>query len=116
MNSQPSLFSLCIRKFWLIALTSLLLTIAASASNEKVLYSFSGAIDGFWPNAVTFDGQGNLFGTAQQGGVGVSGTVFELSPRSGGGWTLKVLHSFTGGPRSEEHTSELQSPMYLVCR
>src|ERR1017187_7059148 len=21
-----------------------------------------------------------------------------------------------GGPRSEEHTSELQSPMYLVCR
>src|SRR5437763_13408163 len=23
---------------------------------------------------------------------------------------------FTGGTRSEEHTSELQSPMYLVCR
>src|SRR5437764_9921609 len=22
----------------------------------------------------------------------------------------------TGSPRSEEHTSELQSPMYLVCR
>ena len=24
--------------------------------------------------------------------------------------------TYDGGPRSEEHTSELQSPMYLVCR
>src|SRR5437879_8052135 len=24
--------------------------------------------------------------------------------------------AWAGGPRSEEHTSELQSPMYLVCR
>src|SRR5437762_9122474 len=28
-----------------------------------------------------------------------------------------VLHCYTGSrSRSEEHTSELQSPMYLVCR
>src|SRR5437762_10536679 len=26
------------------------------------------------------------------------------------------LHLAEPGPRSEEHTSELQSPMYLVCR
>src|SRR5437762_6472663 len=26
------------------------------------------------------------------------------------------LEDTTGEPRSEEHTSELQSPMYLVCR
>src|SRR5215210_9195189 len=26
------------------------------------------------------------------------------------------LHGPAGGVRSEEHTSELQSPMYLVCR
>src|SRR5947208_9159274 len=25
-------------------------------------------------------------------------------------------HFFVGGPRSEEHTSELQSPDHLVCR
>src|SRR5437762_4196382 len=25
-------------------------------------------------------------------------------------------NTYTGCPRSEEHTSELQSPMYLVCR
>src|SRR5437879_9475331 len=27
-----------------------------------------------------------------------------------------LLARSRGGPRSEEHTSELQSPMYLVCR
>src|SRR5437764_7688945 len=27
-----------------------------------------------------------------------------------------ATHSFAIGLRSEEHTSELQSPMYLVCR
>src|SRR5437763_13011514 len=29
---------------------------------------------------------------------------------------LSVLHRRVDEPRSEEHTSELQSPMYLVCR
>src|SRR5437763_1579474 len=28
----------------------------------------------------------------------------------------KAFESFESTPRSEEHTSELQSPMYLVCR
>src|ERR1017187_3284276 len=28
----------------------------------------------------------------------------------------KLVASICHGPRSEEHTSELQSPMYLVCR
>src|ERR1017187_6105828 len=28
----------------------------------------------------------------------------------------KTFAEFPGVPRSEEHTSELQSPMYLVCR
>src|SRR5437763_5522455 len=27
-----------------------------------------------------------------------------------------VMHALVGDLRSEEHTSELQSPMYLVCR
>src|SRR5437762_1537997 len=29
---------------------------------------------------------------------------------------IAALERSLGGPRSEEHTSELQSPMYLVCR
>src|SRR5437879_11079897 len=32
------------------------------------------------------------------------------------GEMLPILHVTLGGQRSEEHTSELQSPMYLVCR
>src|SRR5437762_9545816 len=30
--------------------------------------------------------------------------------------TVTTLRNVIGGLRSEEHTSELQSPMYLVCR
>src|SRR5437879_11590437 len=35
------------------------------------------------------------------------------------GWAARKVPrraSSSGSPRSEEHTSELQSPMYLVCR
>src|SRR5437762_10900432 len=32
------------------------------------------------------------------------------------GSSLLVNHGVVSGVRSEEHTSELQSPMYLVCR
>src|SRR5437762_14383490 len=34
---------------------------------------------------------------------------------SGSRWRLRSVSSWASG-RSEEHTSELQSPMYLVCR
>ena len=45
---------------------------------------------------------GNLYGTTYGGGihcpdVGGCGTVFELSPREGGGYTETVLHSFGNG-------------------
>src|SRR5437763_8542878 len=32
------------------------------------------------------------------------------------GQLIGALFTFSQRPRSEEHTSELQSPMYLVCR
>src|SRR5437764_8196217 len=39
------------------------------------------------------------------------------TPASNSGvWPLVLMHSFSAPSRSEEHTSELQSPMYLVCR
>src|SRR5437879_7424725 len=34
----------------------------------------------------------------------------------GSGWDLETIEPQGFSPRSEEHTSELQSPMYLVCR
>src|SRR5437879_11118802 len=45
-----------------------------------------------------------------------SGVVF-LGACGGGGWGTSAYRPFgVSGVRSEEHTSELQSPMYLVCR
>jgi len=69
---------------------------------ETVLHSFSGA-DGISPYAsVIMDAKGNLFGTTANGGTGCSGTgcgtVFELRPKTGGGWTETVLHRFTADP------------------
>ena len=68
---------------------------------ETILHDFTGGSDGGVPlGSLTFDAQGNLFGTTSAGGV-VSdqctvgcGTVFELSPASGGGWTFTSVYDF----------------------
>jgi uncharacterized repeat protein (TIGR03803 family) len=65
---------------------------------ETVLYSFAGGSDGYWASSgVIFDAVGNLYGTTEYGGANGDGTVYELSPASGGGWTHTVLYSFAGG-------------------
>ncbi len=72
---------------------------------EQVLHSFGGGTDGARPFAgLIMDGAGNLYGTTFEGGIHQTcsqntscGTVFELSPREGGGWTERVLHSFGEG-------------------
>jgi len=68
---------------------------------ETVLLAFTNA-DGAYPGGdLIFDAAGNLFGTAANGGKAgcwpTCGSVFELTPNSGGGWTEKVLYKFTGG-------------------
>lgn len=64
---------------------------------ETIIYAFSGN-DGAAPySPLLLDRQGNLYGTTLSGGNTFGGTVFELSPGSGGAWTEKVLYSFTGG-------------------
>ena len=64
---------------------------------EQVLHSFSGSPDGASPaSGVIFDNLGNLYGTTTAGGASGNGAVYELSP-SGGGWTERVIYSFTGG-------------------
>jgi uncharacterized repeat protein (TIGR03803 family) len=40
------------------------------------------------------DAAGNLYGTTVGGGTYGYGTVFELTPIAGGGWTERVLHNF----------------------
>jgi uncharacterized repeat protein (TIGR03803 family) len=55
-----------------------------------------------WSNVV-MDARGNLYGTTSGGGAYGYGTVFELSPGSGGTWTETVLHSFMkNDPDGEE--------------
>ncbi len=70
----------------------------AGGWTEKVLYSFAGSSigDGSNPRAgLTFDTKGNLYGTTYSSGAsGGYGTVFELTPASGGTWTEQVLHTF----------------------
>lgn len=54
--------------------------------------------DGEGPSgALIFDKAGNLYGTTVQGGAAGLGTVFEVSPNGGGGWTEQLLYSFLGG-------------------
>jgi uncharacterized repeat protein (TIGR03803 family) len=63
-----------------------------------VLHSFGNGTDGATPQgSLIFDAAGNLYGTTYSGGSAYEfgGTVFELSPAEGSGWTETVLHSFS---------------------
>ncbi len=65
--------------------------------SESVLYNVNGS-DGFPPSSgnVTFDPEGNIYGTMNGGYNGSPGTAYELS-QSGGQWSASVLHTFIGG-------------------
>jgi uncharacterized repeat protein (TIGR03803 family) len=69
---------------------------AGGSWTETLLHSFNpSGPDGQVPDCtLIFDSAGNLYGTTNYGGTFGSGTVFELSPNSGGGWTEKRLASF----------------------
>lgn len=73
------------------------LTRSADGSwTESVLHSFvDNGSDGYGPSGpLIFDGSGNLYGTTGLGGAKRGGTVFELSPISGGIWNETILHNF----------------------
>ncbi len=65
---------------------------------ETVLYSFGNGDDASSPNGyLIMDAAGNLYGTSISSDGGFSaGTVFEVSPNPGGGWTEMVLYRFSG--------------------
>ncbi len=60
----------------------------------NTIYSFTGYYGPY--NTLTFDAQGNLFGTTEGGGAYGSGSVFKLTPGNNG-WTMTDLHDFAGG-------------------
>ena len=69
------------------------LTNTGSGWTESILHTFL-ALDGSYPiGGVILDSSGNVYGTAQNGGMFGGGTVFELTPEDGG-WTFNLLYSF----------------------
>ena len=81
----------------LTSLVAIVLALSGSvgATSYKILYNFSLGQDAAGPAAsVTFDAQGNLFGTTLGGGTFNNGTVFELTYSPDTGWTETILHSF----------------------
>jgi len=74
---------------------------------ETVLHAFDGSDGESSVAGLVADGSGNLYGTANLGGLGVGchggcGTLFEMTPSSGSRWSFSVLHDFAiktgGGP------------------
>jgi uncharacterized repeat protein (TIGR03803 family) len=90
--------------FFLALLGPLVPLDSAEAGHEKVLYSFSGGLDGNDPDSrLVMDDNGNLYGTTFDGGDFGAGTVFKLRPNG----TQSVLHSFTGGSDGGFPTGDL---------
>jgi uncharacterized repeat protein (TIGR03803 family) len=88
-----------------------------SSGGETVLYSFTGGADGGIPiDSLIMDEAGDLYGVALQGGNrgcstnATCGTVFELSPASGGGWIESTLYKFC----SEKNCADGGAPSHLV--
>jgi hypothetical protein len=74
---------------------------AGGAWTEKVLHSFGrDSSDGAAPYGnLIIDSTGTLYGMTAEGGKNgclcfVGGTVFSLTPGSGGTWTEKIVHAF----------------------
>jgi uncharacterized repeat protein (TIGR03803 family) len=86
------------------ALITFALTVAGWAQDqENILYTFADGSDGATPiTGLVADSAGNFYGTTTTGGGasiycnGGCGTVYKLSPASGGGWTETVIYRFAG--------------------
>jgi uncharacterized repeat protein (TIGR03803 family) len=89
-----------IRQLVTVAVVLLLAAVVWATTKEQVLHNFAGGTDGnypIWYGNLILDGKGNLYGTTSEGGIcSICGSVFELSPDSGG-WRKTTLYSFTGG-------------------
>jgi uncharacterized repeat protein (TIGR03803 family) len=97
----------------LVAILMLAARSGAAEPKEKILHRFVGDSDGSNPQAgLISDKAGTLYGTSYYGGTGSCnvnyefygcGTVFELVPKSGDGWTETVLYSFMNSPTDGQY-------------
>src|SRR5690348_9673512 len=92
-------------QWWTLFHSSALNTLIDEAlKNNPTLPAAEAALRQAWENV--YAAQGAFFPTA----------VVSYSPSRNKTATGVVFTSASSGPRSEEHTSELQSPVHLVCR
>jgi uncharacterized repeat protein (TIGR03803 family) len=71
---------------------------------EQVIFSFSEFNSGTYPySGLSMDSTGNLYGTTYYGGADNYGTVYKMTEAKNKTWSLKVLHSFTGGGTDGEY-------------
>jgi uncharacterized repeat protein (TIGR03803 family) len=83
---------------------------AGGAWTESVLFNFSGSFDtgGGTSGGITMDAHGSLYGTTFSGSGSPSGTVFRLTPTTGGKhWTHTVLYAFAGGVDGADPEAEV---------
>ncbi len=76
---------------------------------ETVLHPFTGGTQdggGTTYGPLVFDRAGNMYGTTVGGGASGVGTVYEISPSSGG-WVEKVIYSFQNDPDGSQPESGL---------
>lgn len=85
-----------------LAATIVFVVCAHAVDTQTILYSFAKPSGGYYGSGnLLMDKAGNLYGATTQGGINTAclnygcGTIFEMSPKSGGGWTYTVLHEFT---------------------
>lgn len=69
---------------------------------EEILYHFTGVMDGRQPNDIVFGPGDAIYSSTYVGGLNLCyhgcGTIFQLTPASGGGlWNKQTLYDFTGG-------------------
>ncbi len=84
-----------------------------AGSKHRVLYSFTGGNDGGGVHAgVVLDDKGNLYGTTSGGGAYGYGTLFALTPGSGGKWIETVLHSFCARSRCTDGALPMSTPVF----
>lgn len=69
------------------------LTPSGGGWTKSIAYAFQGGNDGESPEGIIFDHSGNIVGAAFEGGQNGYGTVFELTPSSGG-WQETTLYAF----------------------
>jgi uncharacterized repeat protein (TIGR03803 family) len=98
MRQNPVFIAL---KVFVAILAIALFVTPKATGQEKILHSLNRKRGAFPRAGLVFDAKGNLYGTTYYGGTSntcvagdACGTVFELTPQAGGGWTETTLHSF----------------------